>query len=115
MKPKLIISRSSRLPDVLEDPVGELRVGLDVADHHQLRVEDLVDVVGDLLGDDLARRSPGSCSLDPLVDGLAHPRRQVVPELRVLAFHDPLDDVVDVAAGRGRDPCSAICSGSSCW
>ncbi len=41
--------------------------------------------------------------LDAGVDGRAHARRQVVPELRVLALHDPLDHVVDVAAGRRED------------
>ena len=113
-KPKLIISRSSALADVLEHAVGELGVGLEVADDHELRVEDLVDVVGDLLGDDLLTIS-GSCSLDARVDGLADPRRQVVPELRVLALHDPLDHARGCRAGRRARTCSAIFSGSSCW
>ena len=49
------VDHQPQLPaaDVLEDPVGELRMRLDVADHHQLHVEELIDVVGDLVGDDL--------------------------------------------------------------
>ena len=113
MKPKLIISRSSSLADVLEHLVGELGVRLHVADHHQLRVEDLIDVLGDLVGDDLLD-DLGELLLDPGVDRLAHPRRQVVPELGVLALHDPLDHVADVVLGDAVT-CSAICSGSSCW
>ena len=44
----------------------------------------------------------GQLLLDPLVDRLAHPRRQVVPQLRVLALHDPLDQVADVVARAWR-------------
>ena len=47
-KPKFTISFSSRLPDVVEDPVDQLRVVAEVLDHHDLRVEQLVDVLADL-------------------------------------------------------------------
>ena len=50
----------------------------------------------------IVRTIVGQLLLDAGVHGLAHARRQVVPELRVLALHDPLDHVADVAA-RGRD------------
>ena len=47
-KPKLTMNLSSLRPIVEEDPVGELRVLLEVADHHQLDVQQVVDVVADL-------------------------------------------------------------------
>ena len=100
-KPKLTIRRSSR-----GRPRGRSRLAssgllLDLADHHQLHVEQLVDVGADLVGDvadDLRQ-----LLLRPGRGPPRGPRRQVVPELRVLALHDPLDHVADVAAGGGED------------
>ena len=50
------------------------------------------------LADDL-----GQLLLDAGVDALADPRRQVAPQIRMLALHDPLDHVVHVAASRLED------------
>ena len=84
------------LPDLEEDPVAQLGLLLHPPDHHQLHVEQLLDVVAHLVHDLADERR--QLLLHPLVDGLAEPRRQVVPHPRVLALHDPLDDVADVAA-----------------
>ena len=89
------------LPDLEEDPVPELGVLLDCADHHQLHVEELVDVGADLVGDLVD--DVGELLLDPRVDGVAHPLGDVVPEVGVLALHRPLDHLADVVAGRGQD------------
>ena len=96
MNPKLTISRSSRLP--MSRKIRTTRSGfcLEVVDHHQLRVEQLVDVNADLVGDladDLRQ-----LLLDALVDRVLHPGRQVLPGPRVLAGHDAIDDVRDLAA-----------------
>ena len=96
------VDDEAQLPvaDLEEDPVGQLRLGLDPVDHHQLQVDELVEVGADLIGDradDLRQ-----LLLDPGVHGRPQARRQVVPELRPLALHDPLDQLVDVAAGGGQ-------------
>ena len=70
-------------------------------DHHQLHVEELVRVGADLVGD--GADESRELLLDAGVDRLAQPRRQVVPELWMLALHDPVDHVVDLAAGVLQD------------
>jgi hypothetical protein len=50
-EPKVDDEPQLLLPDLEVDAVGELRVLFDPADHHQLDVEQLVDVVADLVGD----------------------------------------------------------------
>ena len=87
--------------DLEEDPVGQRRVGLEAADHHQLDVDQVVGVGADFVGD--RAHDLRQLLLDAGVDGGAHARRQVVPELRALALHDPLDHVVDLAAGGRED------------
>ena len=86
---------------VLVDAVGQLRVLLELPDHHQLDVEQLVDVLAYLVGDVL--HDLGKLLLDPLVHGLAELRREVAPELRVLALHDPLDELAHVPARPRHD------------
>ena len=98
------------LADVAKHAVRQLGPLLHLADDHQLHVEELVDVVADL-GGDLAH-DVRQLLLHPGVDRLADPRRQVVPEARVLAAHDPLDDIAHVLLEVAM-MCSAIRSGSS--
>src|SRR5262249_36126513 len=59
----------------------------------------LVDVIADLIGD--LADDVRELLLDARVDRLAHARGQVTPQPRVLAPHDPLDHLADVAAGGG--------------
>src|SRR6185437_3505347 len=76
-----------------EQLVEQLRVRGEVADHHELGVDQLIDVRADLVRDvpDYA----GQLLPDPGVHGLLDDRRQVVPELRVLLFHDQLYDIAN--------------------
>ena len=68
-----MMKRSSLRPISQEDLVRERRLGLDVADHHQLDVEQLVDVLADLVGD--LADDVGQLLLNAGVDRLADPRR----------------------------------------
>src|SRR4051794_7778778 len=88
-------------PDLEVDAIRHLRVLLDVADHHQLDVEQLVDVVADLVGD--GPDDVRELLLDPGMDGVPDPLRGVRPGVRVLPGHDPVDDLDDVVAGRLAD------------
>ena len=72
-----------------------------MADHHQLHVHQLVDVLAYLLGH--RTDHAGQLLLDAGVDGVADELRQAAPELRILALHDPLDDQTDVALCGGED------------
>jgi hypothetical protein len=72
---------------------------LEVPDHQQLRVDQLLDVLTELLGQRTHdHRQP---LLHPRVHGRLQRRRQVLPQPRVLPFHDPLDHAADLDA-RGR-------------
>ena len=62
------------LAEVAEDPHHERRILLEVVDHHDLRVEQLVDVHADLVGDACVRRS-GSWAWTRAIDRLRGPRR----------------------------------------
>ena len=57
----------------------------------------------------------GELLLDPGVDGLAHPRRQVAPQLRVLALAWIRSTSSRMSPREVARMCSAILSGSSCW
>jgi hypothetical protein len=85
------------MPHLLEDPVRHRRVLLEAADDHELDVEELVDVGADLPRDVVDYL--GELFLHPLVDALPEPAREVAPEGRVLALHDPLH-VADVPSCR---------------
>ena len=110
-KPKLMMNRSSRAPTSVKIRLHELRALVHVADHHELDVEQLIDVLADLAGD--VADDVGQLAPDALVDARPHARRQVAPELRVLALHRALDELVESSCDDAT-MCSAISSGSSC-
>jgi len=88
-QPQLAIS------DRPEDAVRELRLALELADHHELDVEQVVDVLTDHVREVVDQLRV--LALDALVDGLSHLRREVAPEGRVLALHDAVDELAHVA------------------
>ena len=81
---------SSRWPKSRKIADHQRRVLPEVVDHHDLRVEQLVDVLADLVGDvadDRRAAGPGPASTTRLRTA----RRQVAPQPRVLAAHDLVD------------------------
>ena len=99
--PKATIRFSSLLAEVAEDPHHQRRVVAEVVDHHDLGVEQLVDVDPDLVGD--PADDGRELRLDPLDDGLAHRARQVAPQPRVLAAHHLVDELRDLGTEDGDD------------
>ncbi len=77
------------LAEVAEDPHHEGRVLLEVVDHHDLRIEELVDVLTDLVGH--GAYDARHLRLHAGDHDLPRTRRQVAPQRRVLAPHDLLD------------------------
>ena len=69
----------------------------EVADHHQLRVDELVDVLFDAVGDHA--HAGRQIVLHFAEDGFLHRRRKVVPELRILGRHDSGDHAAHFTAG----------------
>ena len=65
------------LADLEEHPVGQGRVGLDVADHHQLHVQQLIYVLADLVGH--RTHHAGQLLLNAGVDGVADELGQAAP------------------------------------
>src|ERR1035437_2532449 len=68
-KPKFWMKRSSFLPTSRNIRLARVRVGLDVADHHQLHVQQLIYVLADLVGH--RTHHAGQLLLDAGVDGVA--------------------------------------------
>ena len=100
-KPKLTISRSSRLPMSLKIRLTSAGLALEVVDDHQLRIEQLVDVEADLVGDLV--HDVGQLRLDAVVDGLLGPRRDALPQLGLLAAHRAVDDRRDLGLEQRDD------------
>ena len=83
MNPKATIRFSSRWPKSRKMRTTRAGFSLEVVDHHDLRVEQLVDVLADLVGH--RAYDARQLGLHPGDHGLARARRQVAPQRRVLA------------------------------
>ena len=113
MNPKFTISPQLLLAEVAEDADHQRRVLAELVDHHELGVEQLVDVLADLVGDVLDDR--GQLGLHPLDQRPAAPRR--AGRARAAGARGSMisSTTSGMSGSKTSTMCSAILSGSSCW